>query len=319
MVERFTNKFSGLKRITNYSSWFGLIALISIYYIQMGESITAYSMGIIIEQAVIVAIVATGAIFIFSFGQFDISLGAATAVAAMVSVITYNRTESIFLMLLASILVGVSIGVIESILAVLLNLPVFVLTVAMLSILSSLVRVLLGGQSSISIPSDAVAAFDNVPFKLFILICYFLLCFFIFNYTKVGRESKFLGANPIAAKQSGVSNKKITIIAFILVGIGVGLAGFLTVIRAPMLGQTTAASLGLDVLVAIVFGGMPLSGGARSKISAAVVGAFSIVLLNQVLLSFGFSSGQNQIAKAILFLFVVFVATINYRKKILPR
>ena len=308
-----------LKNLTSYSSLLGLGALFIIYFIQMGGSLSTYSLGIVMEQAIIVAIVATAAIFIFSFGQFDISLGAATAVSAMIGVLVYNQTESLLLMLLASVLTGLIIGTVESILAVVLQLPVFVMTVAMLSVLTSFVRVLLDGQSSISIPSEAVVSLDNIYFKLFILISYFLLCVIIFNYTSVGRKSKFLGANPIAAKQSGISNKKITIIAFLLVGIGVGLAGFLLVIRAPVLGQMTASSLGLDVLVAIAFGGMPLSGGARSKISAALVGSFSIVLLNQVLLSFGFSSGINQIAKACLFLIVVFMAGFNFREKTLPR
>ncbi|MCK0472789.1 ABC transporter permease [Halalkalibacter sp. APA_J-10(15)] len=311
--------FSNIKHLTRFSSLFGLITLAIIYFVQMGSNVSLYSLGIIVEQAIIIAIVATGAIFIFSFGQFDISLGAATAVSAMVGVLAYNQTESLVMMLLASILVGLAIGSVQSLLAVVLNLPVFVLTVAMLSILTSLVLVILGGQSNISVPADAVAPVDNLFFKIAILVGYLLFCIVIFNYTSIGRESKFLGENPVAAKQSGVSQKKITIIAFLIVGLGVGLAAFLTVVRAPILGQTTAASLGLDVLVAIVFGGMALSGGVRSKITAALVGAFSIVLLNQVLLSFGLTSGVNQIAKGILFLIVVFLAGISYRKKLLPR
>lgn len=308
-----------LKKITRFSSLLGLLTLFVIYFMKMGGGVNAYSIGIIIEQATVIAIVATGAIFVFSFGQFDISLGAATAVAAMIGAITYNMTGSVMLMFLASVGTGITIGVTESLLAVVLNLPVFVLTVAMLSVLSSFVRFLLSGQSTITIPSEAVAHLDNVTFKLVVLIGFFMISIVIFNYTRIGRESKFLGENPIAAKQTGISHKKLTFISFVLVGIAIGLAGFLTVVRAPVLGQTTAASLGLDVLVAIVFGGMPLSGGAKSKISAAIVGSFSIVLLNQVLLLFGLSSGGAQIAKAVLFLFVVFLATIDNRKKILPR
>lgn len=319
MAQAIISQVKNIKKITSFSSLFGLLALLAIYFYKMDGAVSAYSLGIIVEQATVVAIVATGAIFVFSFGQFDISLGAATAVAAMVGAITFNQTESVLLMFLASIGTGLAIGLIESLLAVLLNLPVFVLTVAMLSVLYSFVRFLLSGQSTISIPSEAISHLDNVPFKLLILISFFIASLIIFNYTRVGRENKFLGENPIAAKQTGISQKKVTIVAFLIVGIAVGLAGFLTVVRAPVLGQTTAASLGLDVLVAIVFGGMPLSGGARSKISAAIVGAFSIVLLNQVLLLFGLSAGGAQVAKAILFLFVVFIATMGNRKKILPR
>ncbi|AIQ51294.1 ABC transporter permease [Paenibacillus sp. FSL R7-0331] len=297
----------------------GLILLAVLYIVVMQGDITPYNLNIIVNQLMITAVISTGAIFIFSIGAFDISLGAATAVSAMAGVLAYNASGSLLVMFLVCLLIGVIISLFNSILAALLNLPVFVTTIAMLSVLNSVIELLLGGQSKLSISSEAAASADTMLVKLSILILFFLICLFIFRYTPIGRQNKFLSANPVSAKQTGLSRSKLTIIAFAIAGIGIGLAAFLTIVRAPVLSKTTASSVGMDVLIALVFGGMPLSGGARSKISAALVGATSVVLLNQVLLALGFSSGVNQIAKGVLFLVVVFVASIGFRDKLLPR
>ena len=75
----------------------------------------------------------------------------------------------------------------------------------------------------------------------------------------------------------------------------------------------------MDVIIAIVFGGMPVSGGARSKIYAAVVGAFSMTLLSQIMIMFNLNSGIGQMVKAVIFIMVVFLATSDQREKMLPR
>ena len=75
----------------------------------------------------------------------------------------------------------------------------------------------------------------------------------------------------------------------------------------------------MDVIIAIIFGGMPVSGGARSKITAALVGSLSMVLLSQILLTLGMDPGSSQLIKSILFLVVVFLTTVSYRRKFLPR
>ena len=102
-------------------------------------------------------------------------------------------------------------------------------------------------------------------------------------------------------------------------GIGVGLGAFLSIIYAPTLTRNTASSIGMDVIIAIVFGGMPVSGGARSRIYAAVIGAFSMGFLGQIMVMLNLNSGVGQIVKSVIFLLVVFVAAGERRVKTLPR
>ena len=130
---------------------------------------------------------------------------------------------------------------------------------------------------------------------------------------------KFLGGNPTCAKLTGISSKKMAIIAFVMAGIGIGLGAFLSIIYAPTLTRNTASSVGMDVIIAIVFGGMPVSGGARSKIYAAVIGALSMTFLSQIMVMLNLNSGIGQMVKAVIFILVVFLATSNQRGKLLPR
>lgn len=312
------------KYIMNLTPLFGLLALF-IAFLVLGtvqDINISYGLKSIINQSVVVAVVATGAVFIYTLGSFDISLGASVAVSALVGGMVYNRTESILIMTAVCIGVAVLIGLINSVLASVFNLPVFVTTIAMLSVLNALVLVLIkvnGTGSEIAVPATAVKGLNNTPFKIMVLLLFFLLSMFIFSFTKIRRMQKFQGGNPVCAKLSGIKEKRIAIIAFVMSGIGVGLGAFLSIIYAPTLTRNTASSVGMDVIIAIVFGGMPVSGGARSKIYAAVVGAFSMTLLSQIMVMFNLNSGIGQMVKAAIFLLVVFLATSDQRGKMLPR
>lgn len=312
------------KYIMNLAPAFGLVVLFAAFLIlgTWKDINVAYGLKSILNQSIVVAVVATGAIFIYTLGSFDISLGASTAVSALLGAMVYNKTENIWIMLATCIGVAVFVGLFNSVLASVFNLPVFVTTIAMLSFLNALVLLLIninGTGSEIRIPAPAVVPYNTTEFKLLLLVGFFLVCVFIFSFTKIGRKQKFQGGNPLCAKLSGISEKKMAIIAFVMSGIGVGLGAFLSIIYAPTLTKNTASSVGMDVIIAIVFGGMPVSGGARSKIYAAVIGAFSMTILGQLMIMFNLNSGIGQMVKAAIFLLVVFLATSDQRGKLLPR
>jgi len=280
----------------------------------------------ILNEGVVLAVVATGAIFIYSLGSFDISLGASTLFSATLGVMAYNATESFPLMIVVIFGVAIGCSLLSSILASVFHIPVFVTTVAMMSVLtavaSQIISVNGGALGGISIPSKLVKPLDNISFKLLMLFGYAALCIFIFNFTKIGRRLKFLGGNANCAKLSGIRMDRYAIVAFLMAGIGVGLGAFLTLVYTPSVTATTASGIGMNVIVAIVFGGMPISGGPRSKVYAALMGGFSYILLNnilKILISGNAGYGISQIVSAVFFLAVVYITGVNYRTKLLAR
>lgn len=281
---------------------------------------------IVFNEGIVLSIVATGAIFIYTLGSFDISLGAATLFAATLGVLTYNATENFALMIIVILLAGIVCSLVNSVLASIFHIPVFVTTVAMMSVLSAIASQIIttkgGAVGGISIPSEVVKHLDNSAFKIGVLVIWVAICVFVFDYTKFGRREKFVGGNPICAQLSGIKYNTYAILGFLLAGVGVGIGAFMTLVYTPSVTTTTARDIGMNIMVAIVFGGMPISGGARSKIYAAVVGGFSYIVLNNILdLLIDSTSGYGitQIVSAVFFLIIVYVASVNYRSQTLPR
>ena len=176
-----------------------------------------------------------------------------------------------------------------------------------------------GTGDTIKVKPKAVRPLDTIPVKVAILVAYIALCWFVFTLLPTGREAKFIGGNPVCAKLSGINEKKLAIIASLISAVGIGLGAFLTIVYAPTLNKDAASSIGMDVIIAIVFGGMPVSGGPRSRILSAVVGAFSMGFLSQIMTMLNLGSGYGQIIKAAIFLLVVFIALGSQRGKLLTR
>lgn len=312
------------EQIPAFASVAGLLVLIAAYLIigAIRDANVAYGLKAVVNQSVVVALVATGAVFIYTLGSFDISLGAATGVSALLGAMAYNATGSLVVMFLTCVGVALLIGFINSSLASVFNLPIFVTTVAMMSVLSAFMLILIGlngAGDTIKVKAKAVRPLDNIPFKVAVLIAYVALCWFVFTLLPVGRQSKFIGGNPLCANLSGISAKRMAVVAAMISAVGIGLGAFLTIVYAPTLNKDVASSIGMDVIIAIVFGGMPVSGGPRSRITAAVVGAFSMGFLTQIMTMLNLGSGFGQMIKAAIFLTVVFIAMGDQRGKLLTR
>lgn len=261
---------------------FMLILIIAAYFI--GKSITGYSgnLGDVINNSIFVAVVATGAVFIYSQGGFDMSLGNASLMCATVASLTYNSTGNLAVSLGLAIVVGAGLGIINAILATMLNLPVMVMTLTMMNIIAAVHEAVIGEYGGLIKVESGM--FSSAWIYAIFLAVFFILCWFIFNYTKVGRRNKFIGSNKVAAKFNGINLMRAGIISFAISGVGLGICGFLFAcsMSGSMYSSTTVlGQVGLNVVIAIVFGGMTTSGGPKSKVSCAIIGAFFSVFLDE--------------------------------------
>ena len=276
------------RTLKNKHTWFNLVPLFMLILIicaySIGKNITGYSgdLGDVIRNGIFVAVVATGAVYIYSQGGFDMSLGNASLMCATVAALMYNATHSLALSLIVAIIVGAGLGIINAILATMLNLPVMVMTLTMMNILAAVHEAILGEHGGlISVDNGMIS---NVWIYAVFLLVFFVLCWFIFNYTKVGRRNKFIGSNKVAAKFNGINLMRAGIISFAISGVGLGICGFLFACSksGSMYGASTVlGQVGLNVVIAIVFGGMTTSGGPKSKVSCAIIGAFFSVFLDE--------------------------------------
>lgn len=304
-------------RILSFLAPVLLLALICVIFAVMtgGRFIMPVNLKMIMNSALPLAIVATGGVLIYASGNMNIAMGGSTAIACIVGGAVYNATASIPLMLLACVSAGVAIMAICLILNQIFRLGIIVITIIMMTILSSLQEWLVGGQP-ISLPYSEMNAVAKMQLPLVLGIVFFLLCLFIFDFTKMGRTLKFIGENTVCARQTGINAGKILTFAFLVSGVAIGLGAFATNVAYPSISKETCITLNMNVILAIVVAGTPMNGGTKSKIYSGVVGAILIEVLNNGLLMVGVDSIYIQAIKGVLFLMIVFLSA--KRPNVLP-
>ena len=136
-------------KFVNFIPLIGLVLVVALYFFSV--ALTGYRLSIqmemIINKIILVAFVATGATFIFTIGSFDLSLGANMLLSAVVGSLVYRATKSLWLMVFVCILVAIGISLINYLLAAVFHLPVFIMTVAMMTVLSTISSFILGGET----------------------------------------------------------------------------------------------------------------------------------------------------------------------------
>ena len=242
------------------------------------------------------------------------SLGNATLVCAAVGIMTYASTGNIFLSFVLCVFLGIVLGVVNAILANCLRLPVMVMTLTMQSVLSAVYANITADKGGY-IEVTAMRGIGGMAVKWVILIAFIVFCVVLFNYTKIGRRNKMIGANATCARFSGISLMKAGIISFAVSGIGLGLCGFLYITQMGSVNTGTAlTSVGLNVIIAINLGGMPTSGGPKSRIAAAIIGGFFCTILDEMFAAMGLDI-YRYLAKGIIFLIAVCLTSLGDRPK----
>lgn len=313
-----------VQRIVSLIPLFACILLGGMYFICAVAK--GYDLGIgfevIISNATLVGLVATGATYIFASGSFDLSLGSNMLLSAIVGGAVGIQTGSIFAMVLTCVAVAVTLSVLNALLASFFNLPVFIMTIVMMNVygsISTLLFTTLGTNAKISVPFSMVTGLNNTWFRIALIVVFELFCCFVFYLLKIGRKQKFLGGNPLCAGLSGIKPKSLTVLSFALAGIGIGLASFAMIVETPTLSASSGSSVGMNMLIALVFGGMNMNGGPGSRMYSALLGAFSMAFLDSLMNIFVTGSWYLQIVKGVLFVIVVFLFTIGKRSKLLQR
>ncbi|UKI50717.1 MAG: hypothetical protein L6U99_04985 [Clostridium sp.] len=278
----------------------------------------------ILEGSSIIIAVALGGVFIYSMKSFDMSLGGGTALAAAMGAMIWNSTKNMFLVLIVAIIIGVVIELINAGLANVLKLPVMVTTLAMSSVLSAILSNILENTATQTIKVTGIKQFDVFIFYFGVILALFLFTSFIFKLTPVGRKNKMIGCNSVSSKYTGVNITKQGIITFFIAGIAIGVGATLYIVRSRTISASSCSTIGLDVILAVVFGGMQTTGGPKSKISAAIFGGLTATLISYLLVAIGRVSGfagitnYESFVKGILFLAIVSLNTVGNRTNRLP-
>jgi ribose transport system permease protein len=308
--------------ITAYGGLFVCIIIFSIVPPFFGENMwTVTKLSTLISDVIVVALMGVGAVFIYSLGNMDVSIGKQVGLYSTIMVLLGNITGSLIPGILLSLFIAVFIAVINGATGELLNIHPVISSLVFMMILGGISSVTYNmiGSRNISLKSIDYSMFKNPLVMLITLVIEVIIVGYLFYFTKLGKYSRAIGANKITAKQSGINLVKYKVICYIIMGLCIVVASIFQMGYTGSASDSTGTGFEMNVMVALILGGMPLSGGVKSKISCAIIGAFTFSLLNIGLPMINVAPNKIFIIKAIIFLIVVLITCRKPKGSVLPR
>jgi rhamnose transport system permease protein len=237
----------------------------------------------------ITALLAVGQTLVVLTRNIDLSVGSVLGLSAYcVGVLFADHHVSIPVALLAGLLVGAVCGLINGVLVAVCRIPALVVTLGTLYIFRGLDSALAGGDviTADKFP-DALLDLGNrsilgVPILALITLVVLGVAAWGLRNLRSGRELYAIGSNPDAARLAGIRVGRRLFGAFILSGMLAGLAGVMYAARFGSVDAGAGTGLELDVVAAVVVGGVAIFGGSGS-VAGAVLGALVLSTINSVL------------------------------------
>ena len=287
----------------------GLVVILgAMYYLTDGRIMQPKRLRLLLSQVYYPMIVATGVFFVMTLGSIDFTEGSTLGVASIV--VSVLSVHSIALAIIGGILTGAAIGAVNGFFHVKFRLQSFIVTICTMYLFRGVCAYF---TTETAIPaSAAIKALDSDNLKIGITVAVLVVAFFLFKFTRIGNDVKAVGSGETAAKFSGVRTDRVKFLAFVAAGALTGLAAFVNVIKVGSITSTAGNQLETQILISLVLGGLPITGGAKVRFSNIVVGTLMYTVLNNGLVMLGFESATQQLIKGIVFL--IFVALTIDRK-----
>ena len=285
-----------------------VVILLVMHIMTNGKILTPKKMRLLLSQIYYPTIVATGVFFIMTLGSIDFTEGSTLGVASIV--VSALSFYSIPLAIVGGILTGALIGAVNGFFHVKFRLPSFIVTICTMYLFRGVCAYF---TTETAVPaSNAIKALDQDWLKITITLAVLVIAFFLFKFTRIGNDVKAVGSGETAARFSGVRTARETFLAFVSAGALTGLAAFGNVIKVGSITATAGNQLETQILISLVLGGLPITGGAKVRFSNIVIGTLMYAVLNSGLSILGYEPQVQQLIKGIVFL--VFVALTIDRK-----
>jgi rhamnose transport system permease protein len=219
---------------------------------------------------VFIGLMAFGLTFVVIAAEIDISVASILAVSVVTFAQLFDHGANIWLAAFVGLAAASVLGLVNGVLVALLNLPSLAITLGTLAAYQGLAFVILSGEGVASFP-ESYTRFGGgytlnftLPIALIVLVAFALVLGFLLHATRFGRYVFAIGNNREAARLSGIPVPRVRVAVFMLSGL---LAGFAGIVYVGFFGSARAdAAQGslLDVVTAVVLGGVNIFGGAGS-------------------------------------------------------
>jgi rhamnose transport system permease protein len=269
-------------RLRELGIFVALAATVLIFSVRADNFLTVGNWQNIATDVAMVAAVAVGQTMVVLTRNIDLSVGSIVGLSAYISADTLadHHGTPIVLIALLAMAVGLACGIFNGLLVVVGRIPAIIATLATLAIFRGLTFEATGGGgeniSAFQLPDNfldfAARKPLGVPVLAWIALAVAAVGAATLRWAPWGRDLYAIGSNPEAARLAGVRVGRRVMTAFAISGALAGLGGFMFAARFASVDAVAGRGFELDVVTAVVIGGVNVFGGSGTVLGA-VLGA----------------------------------------------
>jgi ribose transport system permease protein len=267
-------------------------------------------------------IVAGTLTFILITGGLDISIGGNIALTSCLVAYLFNLEKPVpaWALVPIALALGVAIGAFNGLFITRLDLNPIITTLGTMAVTRGLGYVLTKSRS-ILIMEDVTGFIGRtvipgiqIPIPLILLILTYVILFFLLGHSKFGRKIYIIGANPAAARVSGIRVNRVKFILYLLSGITASVSGLILTGQTAVGMPQHANGVELDVITAVLLGGTALSGG-KGSILGTLAGVLILGVLYNGFTMIGFRYVHIRVFQGILLILIVALYELREKKR----
>ncbi|WP_454776114.1 ABC transporter permease [Janthinobacterium tructae] len=298
-----------------------LLAACVFFASQSDRFLSSQNFSLILQQVMVVGIIAIGQTLIILTAGIDLSCGMAMALGSVIMTkFAVDLGMNPYLAIGCGIAVTVLIGFINGALVTSIKLPAFIVTLGTMNIAFAVTQLYSQAQTVTGLP-EAMGFFGNTfqlgratfTYGTVLMLGMYVLTWLYLRETAPGRHLYAVGNNPEAARLTGIATNKVLLGVYMIAGMCYGIAALMSVARMgvgdPQGGQTD----NLDSITAVVLGGTSLFGG-RGSIMGTLVGVLIVGVFRNGLTLMGVSSVYQILVTGILVILAVATDQLTHKK-----
>jgi rhamnose transport system permease protein len=289
-----------------------LVVFVAITAAVQPRFLSATNIQFVLVDTTVFALLALGETMVVISRNVDLSVGSVLGLSAYLSTSLFGPHPGIpiVVVFLAGLGIGLACGVANGIMVAAGRVPSLVVTLATLYIIRGIDILIVGGKEVVAqslpsafleIPKATVFGIPDLAISIAVVVgigAYYLRTF------RSGRDLYAIGSNPEAARLAGLPVGRRVFTAFAISGAIAGVAGVLWGAQYGTINSTAGTGYELQVVSAVVVGGVAIFGGSGSVVGAAL-GALLLSTISSALYVLGISPFWDQAIWGFLLLLAI--------------
>lgn len=304
-----------------------LVVLFVFFSVTTDAFFTGPNLINVMRQASFTGIAAVGATMVLLIGGIDLSVGSLLAFTGVIAAkVIIEAGYPPLVGLLAGLVAGIMWGMLNGLIVTRLRIPALITTLGTLTIIRGIGFTLSGGLPVFGFPKESFLGFEEgvqaigkgyvlgIPVPVIIMVIVFVLGYIFLYRTYFGRYIYAIGGNLETARLSGIKVERMQLMVYSLAGLLTGIAGMIVMGRVNSGQPSLGVGFELEVITAVVLGGVSIAGGAGSLLGV-ILGVFIMGVLSNGLIILNVTEYNQMVVRGLVLLIAVGVDQLRIRAR----